>query len=202
MIAFVKGTIAQKGENYLVIENQGIGWLVYVPGSVIDACGSIDSQIKLHTWLFVREDQMTLYGFLTRDDLELFKLLITVNGIGPKGGLAILSVLSADELRFAILSGDSKTISKAPGVGKKTAEKMIIELKDKLKMPDLQEMVSGKETVSAVPDSDTRNEAVMALVALGYSQTEAYQAIQRVNASTEMDTETLLKLALKQMMTF
>lgn len=202
MIAFVKGTIAQKGVDHLVVENQGIGWLIFVPGSVIDACGGIDSQIKLHTWLFVREDQMTLYGFLTKDDLDFFKLLITVNGIGPKGALGILSVLSADELRFAILSGDSKTISKAPGIGKKTAEKMIIELKDKLKMPDLEDMVSDREQVSMAASADAKNEAVMALVALGYSQTEAYQALQKVDAAPDMDTETLLKLALKQMMTF
>ncbi len=202
MIAFIRGTIVQKGTDHLVIENQGIGWLVFVPGSVVDSCGGIDSQIILHTWLFVREDQMTLYGFLSREDLELFKLLITVNGIGPKGALGILSVFSSDAFRFAILSGDSKTISKAPGIGKKTAEKMIIELKDKLKMPELDEVVNDNASMINSADTNVRNEAVMALVALGYSQSESYKAIQNVNASSDMDTETLLKMALKQMMTF
>lgn len=144
---------------------------------------------------------MILYGFLSKDDLEIFKLLITVSGIGPKGGLAILSTLSADDLRFAILSGDSKAISKAPGIGAKTAQRVILDLKDKLSLEDafekkLENQASG---VAASMNSTVKNDAVMALNALGYSSTESLKAVSKVDITEDMDVEDVLKLALKNM---
>ena len=144
---------------------------------------------------------MILYGFLSKDDLEIFKLLITVSGIGPKGGLAILSTLPADDLRFAILSGDSKAISKAPGIGAKTAQRVILDLKDKLSLEDAFEKKLENQTSSAAVsmNSTVKNDAVMALNALGYSSTESLKAVSKVDITEDMDVEDVLKLALKNM---
>ena len=144
---------------------------------------------------------MQLFGFLTRDDMEVFKLIISVSGIGPKGGLSILSQLSADELRFAVFSGDARAISAAPGIGKKTAEKLILELKDKLKLEDVLE--HGEDT--SLPTADQtdmgiQSDAVQALTALGYGSTEALKAVKKVTITEEMQVEDVLKQALKNMM--
>ena len=134
---------------------------------------------------------MILYGFLSKDDLEIFKLLITVSGIGPKGGLAILSTLSADDLRFAILSGDSKAISKAPGIGAKTAQRVILDLKDKLSLEDaFEKKLENQASGAAVSmNSSVKNDAVMALNALGYSSTESLKAVSKVDITDDMDVE-------------
>ena len=144
---------------------------------------------------------MILYGFLSKDDLEIFKLLITVSGIGPKGGLAILSTLSADDLRFAILSGDSKAISQAPGIGAKTAQRVILDLKDKLSLEDaFEKKLENQASGAAVSmNSAVKNDAVMALNALGYSSTESLKAVSKVDITDDMDVEDVLKLALKNM---
>lgn len=144
---------------------------------------------------------MILYGFLSKDDLEIFKLLITVSGIGPKGGLAILSTLPADDLRFAILSGDSKAISKAPGIGAKTAQRVILDLKDKLSLEDaFEKKLENQASGAAVSmNSAVKNDAVMALNALGYSSTESLKAVSKVDITEDMDVEDVLKLALKNM---
>ena len=150
----------------------------------------------------VREDAMQLFGFLTREDLQVFKLLIGVSGIGPKGGLNILSQLSPDELRFAVLANDAKTIASTPGIGKKTAEKLIIELKDKFSVEDLlnQSTDANQNTPVHGGTNEVQAEAVQALVALGYGSTEAMKAVKRVNATEDISVEELLKLALKNMM--
>ena len=162
----------------------------------------IGDEKKIHTFLYVREDILQLYGFFSKDDLGMFKLLIGVNGVGPKGALGILSGISADELRFAVLSDDVKTISKAPGIGKKTAQKMILELKDKLKLEDAFEMklAHQQEEVAAGASDlrDSRQEAVEALVALGYSSADALRAVRKVPEEVQADdVEAILRAALK-----
>jgi Holliday junction DNA helicase RuvA len=143
---------------------------------------------------------MILYGFLTRDDMELFKQLISVSGIGPKGGLAILSTLDADDLRFAILSGDSKAIAKAPCVGAKTAQRVILELKDKLSLEEaFEKKTEHVQLQNASGNSLVKNDAVMALTALGYSSTESLKAVSAVAITEEMDVEDVLKAALKHL---
>ena len=186
MIAFVKGKIEDLSEENVVVDVGGVR-----PG--------MGGEVKLYTYTSVREDAFNLFGFLTRDELELFKKLITVNGIGPKGGLSILSVMSADELRFAIVSGDGAAIAKAPGIGKKTAERVILDLRDKVSLEDT--LIHKEMQVSALGGQDNHavNEAVEALTALGYSATDALQAVKKVPANDNMDVETLLKLALKNM---
>ena len=145
---------------------------------------------------------MQLFGFLTRDDLKVFKLLITVSGIGPKGALNILSQLSPDDLRFAVMANDAKTIASAPGIGKKTAEKLIIELKDKFDIQDVLNKASTGESVPTASDShsEIQSEAIQALVALGYGSTESMKAVKKVSMAEGMTVEELLKAALKNMM--
>lgn len=204
MIAFIQGELADAGKDTIVVACQGIGYEIQVPAAVAQKLPAIGSSVKIYTYMYVREDALGLFGFLTKDDLSVFKLLITVNGVGPKGALGILSTMSADELRLAILAEDVKAISKAPGVGAKTAKRMIIELKDKL---NLEEMITGADSddrTQAVGSaaSSAKEEAILALTALGYSNTEAVRAVRAVEDSDTMDSEMLLKQALKKIMLF
>ena len=204
MYAYIKGELAEKNIDHIVVEAGGIGYLIYVPAQSIDYLPDEGDQIKVYTYLYIREDAMVLYGFLTKDDLEIFKMLITVSGIGPKGGLGILSTLSADDLRFAILSGDSKTISKAPGIGAKTAQRVIIDLKDKMSLEEAFEkkLDNNADGVQKTLNSSIKNDAVMALSALGYSSAESLKAVSKVDIIDDMDVEDVLKLALKNMSSF
>lgn len=199
MISYIKGELVEVTENSIVLDHNGMGFSIMMPGSILDKLPPVGSELKVHTYLYVKEDILDLYGFLTRDDLKIFKLLITVNGIGPKGALAILSALSPDDLRFAVLAGDAKTISKAPGIGSKTAQKLIIELKDKLKIEDVLEG-DGEGYVPQDNMADTAAaEAVMALTSLGYSAADATRAVRMVENAQSMDSEAVLKAALKKL---
>lgn len=201
MIAFVKGKIDDIAEDNVVIDVGGIGYNIRISAETASLLPGINEEVKLYTYTCVREDMFSLYGFLTRDDLEIFKKLITVNGIGPKGGLAILSVISADDLRFAIISGDAAAISKAPGIGKKTAERVILDLKDKISLEDtlVHKEMFKPQAGGNLSDNHARNEAVEALIALGYSATDALHAVKNVQTDNDMDVEAILKLALKNM---
>lgn len=201
MIAFVRGTAADMTETSVIMETAGgIGYEIYMTGTDLGRI-HIGNEVKIHTYLQVREDAMVLFGFLNKDDLGMFKLLLVVNGVGPKAALGVLSAISADQLRFAILSDDVKTLSKAPGIGKKTAQKLILELKDKLNLEDAFEtkLAHESETAGAMPGdvADGRQEAVEALVALGYSSTDAMRAVRAVTDVPADDVEGLLKAALK-----
>lgn len=205
MIYYVKGELDTVTENMIVVENNGIGFEIMVPLSVVSNLPQTGNEVKIYTYTYVREDALQLYGFLTKDELAMFKLLITVSGIGPKGALGILSVMDADALRFAILADDAKSISKAPGIGSKTASKLILELKDKINFEDAVENVldSGKSAdVSQGNRSDAyagmaANEAIQALVALGYTSTEAVKAVKEVVITKDMTVEDILKAGLK-----
>ena len=201
MISFIRGLVADTTENSVILEAGGIGYEIFMTGSSIEQASRSEGKVKIHTYFNVREDAMQLYGFLSRDDLEMFRLLLNVNGIGPKAALGVLAGLTADELRFAVLSDDIKTISRAPGIGKKTAQKLILELKDKLKLEDAFEKKLAHEQEAADISSsvlhDGRQEAVEALVALGYSSTEAMKAVRKVTDVSPDDVEGLLKAALK-----
>ena len=199
MISFIRGLVADTTENAVILENNGIGYEIFMTGSSIEQVSRIDGEVKIHTYFQVREDAMQLYGFLSKDDLEMFRLLLNVNGIGPKAALGVLAGLTADELRFAVLSDDIKTISKAPGIGKKTAQKLILELKledaFEKKLAHEQEAAS----VSGFLIHDGRQEAAEALIALGYSSTDAMKAVRKVTDVSPDDVEALLKAALKQL---
>ena len=204
MIGYLKGEVAAICEDRIVLEVGGIGYNIFMPASSLDLIEGIGAFVKIYTYLLVREDAMQLYGFLTKDDLDLYKMLISVNGIGPKGALALLSVMTCDELRFAILAGDAKQIGKAPGIGPKTAQRVIIDLKDKIDVgitfdvgtdPSIKR--SDDNTLSGI-----REEAAQALVALGYSTTESYKAVRSVGTDPSDDVESVLKKALSLMSKF
>lgn len=194
MIAYLKGTVAELAEDHLVLDVRDVGYLVYISGETFRRMPQPGETALLYTYQHVQEDVLALYGFLRRDELELFRKLLTVNGIGPKGGLGILSVLDADALRFAILTGDSKTLAKAPGIGAKTAQRLILELRDKLG----QEAPLPEQPSPAGPKpSGAAAEASEALTALGYGAAEALAAVRQAETSPEMSTEELLRAALK-----
>lgn len=198
MISYVKGPLAERFENGVVIETGGVGLEIYVPLTVLEGLPGIGEEIKLYTYFQVREDAMCLYGFLSRPDLQIFKQLIGVNGIGPKAALGVLSALSPDELRAAILTGDSKAITKAPGVGAKTAQRIILDLKDKIDAADLiPSQFSSKEPFPAL--GGVTKEAEEALAALGYSPAEAGRAVGKVELTDTMTAEEVLKAALKHL---
>lgn len=202
MYSYIKGELVEILEDSIVVENHGIGYNIRIPGSILDSLEGIGQSVKIYTYTYVREDAMLLYGFLTRDDLNVFKLLLGVSGIGPKGALAILSVMTPDDLRFAVLSEDDKTIAKAPGIGKKSAQRLIIELKDKMSLEDAFALKSEHEAVKQAEGSlkhAVKNEAVQALVALGYSSAEAMKAVNAVEVTDETTVEEVLKASLKQM---
>jgi len=201
MIAYVKGIIDSITDDTVVVEVGGIGYNVRISASTAALLPGIGHEVKMYTYTLVREDAFSLYGFLTRDDLEIFKKCITVNGIGPKGALAILSIMDAGALRIAIVSGDSKAIAKAPGIGAKTAERLILDLKDKVSIEEaLYGGMDGMTSVAVVSALEPQvKEAIEALVALGYSQSEASKAVSSITNANEMDAGALLKIALKNL---
>lgn len=199
MYAYFIGKIAYMQADSVVMEVNNIGYNIKVSAQTIQNLGHMSGEVKLYTYTYVKEDAFSLFGFLTREELELFKKMITVNGIGPKGALAILSTMSVDTLRFAILSGDAKSIAKSPGIGAKTAERLIIDLKDKISADEVFALNTG-ETVSIAQTSElpAKKEAIEALTALGYSATDAIKAVNQVECNKDTSTEEILKLALKK----
>ena len=201
MISFIRGTVADLTENSAIIESNCIGFEINMTVNAL-AQLHIGQEVNLHTYFQVR-DAMVLYGFFNKDDLQVFKLLLGVNGVGPKAALGVLAGITADELRFAVLSDDVKTLSKAPGIGKKTAQKLILELKDKLSLEEAFEQKLANEQAQATTAAagagmtDARQEAVEALVALGYSSTDALRAVRKVTDVEPTDVEGILKAALK-----
>lgn len=202
MIAYVNGKLEDITVDNAVIDVNGIGYNVKISADTAARLPGIGEPVKLYTYTCVREDAFQLYGFLSRSDLEIFKRLITVNGIGPKGGLAILSVMDGDDLRYAIMSGDAKAISKAPGIGAKTAQRVILDLKDKISIDDVlinREIADTAAGNSLKIDTPQKKEAIEALVSLGYGQTESAKAVNSIEGIEEMDSGAVLKAALKKM---
>lgn len=199
MIGFVQGKVDAISEDNVVIDTGGIGYNVRISAKTAQELPGIGQEVRLYTYTSVREDGISLFGFLSRDSLDIFKKIITVNGIGPKGGLAVLSVMSADELKFAIISGNAQAITKAPGIGKKTAERVILDLKDKISVEDTQIRKEISSYDGLPQTGKAQSEAVEALTALGYSATEALHAVRQIEHAEEMDVEAILKLALKNM---
>lgn len=204
MIAFVEGVLKYTAPGVAVVDCGGVGYEVMIPLSDSDRLPPIGSDVTLYTMLSVSENSgITLYGFTSRDDLDFFKLLINVNSIGPKSAQNILSSIDADTLRFAILSEDVKTISKAPGIGKKTAERIVLELKDKITLDE----AFGKKTESVNEGAGlgaelnaAKEDAVLALIALGYSRTESLQAVRKVEINENSTVDTILSDSLKYLM--
>ncbi|HAR92087.1 MAG TPA: Holliday junction branch migration protein RuvA [Eubacterium sp.] len=191
MVSYVSGIVEYVDTEKVVVDNHGIGISVFMTNDDLSVIGE-GEEVKLHTYFNVKEDAMQLYGFLNRENLEMFKLLLTVNKVGPKIALGILSTCPGDLLKMSIVSGDSKTIASSPGVGAKTAERIVLELKDKIEIDGVEDFVP--ENGSA--DSSLSNDVVDALVELGYSKSEAISAVKRIDETEDMSVEVMLKKAL------
>lgn len=198
MIRYVKGMLALVEEDGIIIEAGGIGYRIRVSAMTLSALPRIGNTVQLYTYLQVREDAFSLFGFLSSEELSLFEQLIGVSGVGPKAALSILSVLSANDLKFAILSEDAKAISRAPGIGAKTAQRVVMELKDKISLDSaFEERIGG--AVSTGAQSAAAEDAILGLTALGYSAQEAARAVRAIPDAQTLDTETLIKQALKSL---
>ncbi len=200
MIQYIRGELASVESDRIVVDVGGVGYGIFMSPDTFALLPPLGEEVKIYTYLNVKEDALQLFGFLTRDDLEIFRLLIGVSGVGPKAGQAVLSELSANDLRFAVLSEDVKAIASAPGIGKKTAEKIILELKDKLNVEDALESSSEGSSAFHAADSVEQSivsDAVEALVSLGYGNTDALKAVQSVTITEDMTSNELLKQALK-----
>ena len=198
MYAYFIGKIACMQADSIVLEVNNVGYNIRVSAQTIQNLSQFAGEVKIYTYTYVKEDALSLFGFLTREELELFKMMLTVNGIGPKGALSILSTLSVDTLRLAIMSGDAKSIAKSPGVGAKSAERLIIDLKDKISVEDVfATNVSENSQIVLPQEIPAKKEAIEALTALGYSATDAVKAVNSVVCGPEDTTEDILKSALK-----
>ncbi len=208
MISFIYGEVFEILEDSVVLDVGGMGYQVFAPGNVLASLPRVGEDVRLYTYLNVNlqggSDVLQLYGFLTRDDLAMFRLCIGVSGIGPKAALGLLGTLPPDQLRFAILAEDVKAISRAPGIGPKTAKKLIVELKDRLSLQEAVDLRAAHAAGETLPSMSAAaaDEAVQALVALGYSASDALRAVKKVVASPEEDTEAVLKKALRILTTF
>lgn len=192
MFAFIQGTLQYAFKDYLIIEAQGVGYKVFTAHSTLCQLPLIGEKVKIHTHLHVREDAMMLYGFMTPEELQLFELLITVSGIGPKVALGVLSSIRLSEFSLLVMSGDAKGLTKAPGIGLKTAQRIILDLKDKInsQQPELE------LTVPAAQENPVQSEAVSALMVLGYGTEEASKAIEAIY-TTSLPLEQIIKKALQ-----
>lgn len=201
MIGYLRGEIAYISTELLILDVGGVGYNVRINEQFASKLPEIGSEIKVYTYTYVKEDAFLLYGFQSEDELTLFKQLIGVSGIGPKGALAILSVMSANDLRFAIYTGDAKAIAKAPGIGGKTAERVILDLKDKISIEDSLNDLSSDADISTSQcisgDKEMKKDAIEALAALGYSRADAISAVNKVLKDDATTTEEVLKKALK-----
>ncbi len=201
MFAYIRGTLADIDGNMVIVENNGIGYGISSSMNTIGQLPAVGSEVKLFTKLVPKEDSLTLYGFYAKEELKMFELLLCVSGIGPKGALAILGTMSVSDIQFAVAGGDSKAFAAAPGVGKKTAERIIIDLKDKVDIIGAFEakITSDLSGAKQAPSTSVKEEVLEALVALGYSPSNAARALDKMTITESTSTEQLLSDTLKQM---
>ena len=198
MIGFLRGILAEKGDGYIVIDVNGVGYQVFVPANSTAYLNAEGEEVLVHTSMIVREEEMSLYGFSGKGELDAFKKLIGISGVGPKAALSILSAFTLDQLKQAIVFEDAKALQRANGIGKKSAERIVLELKDKFTAaaPDGSYLDAGAADVIA--EQGGRGEAISALVALGYSRGEAASALAQI-PDNDLTTEEYIKRALKNL---
>lgn len=198
MISYIRGVLSEINEDTIIVEtNGGIGFEIFVSTYTINLLPPIGSEVLVHTILSHKEDAMELYGFYSKDELKIFKLLLKVNGVGNKSALSITSTFSPDDLRFAILGEDFKAISKAPGIGAKTAQRIVLELKDKI---DLLEAFENKiSSTTSVKSNDVKQEAMLALTALGYSSSMVMKVLNSIEVDDNTDCDELISEVLRQL---
>ena len=191
MYYYIKGTLVQKSDNYIVVDANGVGYMIYTSLNSMQNTGEIGKKITIYTYLHVREDVMDVFGFTTIEEKNMFMQLISVSGVGPKAALSILSVTTPAKFAVAVITNDVKTITKASGVGPKMAQRVILELKDKMKTDELE---IDLEDESDDILSDNRSEAISALVVLGYSSNDAQKAVKGIDGT--LSVEEIIKKAL------
>lgn len=196
MFNYIRGTLVQKGKDYVVVDNHGIGYYLAVPVSVPAKLQGNGEEIKLYTYMAVREDDISLYGFLQAEDLGLFKMLISVSGIGPKAALGVLSTLSSAEFYLAVMHENVKSLTRVPGVGEKSAKRLIVELKEKVAALGASDVVMAPVLTTS---GSFYQDALEALLSLGYNGTEAQSALQTVSGYEQLRTEELLRKALARL---
>ena len=196
MYAYITGTIVEKNNEGIIIENNGIGYNIFMPKSKIDIIPDEGMEARIFTYTLVREDAFLLYGFAKREELNIFRKLISVSGIGPKGALSILSTLTVEELVIALANRDAAAISKAPGVGKKSAERLVIDLNDKVSKEEIEISIDGVDKPSDDMTS-AMNEAIEAMLALGFSAKISKEAVEDAAKRANNDTSSILREALK-----
>ena len=191
MIAYIKGTVGQILDQSVIIENQGIGYIIGASPVTLSKLPPVGESAKIYTFLQVKEDDLSLFGFLNQEEIRLFRMLISISGIGPKVAMSVLAVMSPDQIMSAIANQDSMAFSKVPGVGKKTAQRITLELQDKIKL-------QGQENILAVAGQE-KQDAIEALLTLGYSRSESLKAVLAV-AAEDMQTDEIIRLALRKIM--
>lgn len=200
MITYLRGQVVSVSEKRLVLDVNHVGFQVGISARDAANMPPEGEEVRIFTYMSVREDAISLFGFLNEEDLEIYKLLIGAPGIGPKGGLGILSAFSAPQIKLAVISDDAQTLTKAPGIGPKTAKKLILELKDKISAMDVTAALSdgGNEASSGGTFAAAKEEAVQIMVALGFSRSEAVGAVRRAKLEEGMDADQILTAALKE----
>ncbi|ERK30637.1 Holliday junction branch migration protein RuvA [Clostridium intestinale] len=199
MYEYIRGLHKGINKDYIVVENNGIGYKIFTSGSTLAKLPKLDEEVTIYIQQIVREDFIGLYGFLSREELDMFNILLTINGVGAKAALSLLSISTVDNLKYAIMIGDEKHVVRAPGIGKKTAQRVILELKDKFKADEL---LDNKDASMDIDMNNIYanniNEALSALMALGYTEKEAQKALS--NADVDKSVEEIIKECLKMLM--
>lgn len=194
MIAYVKGKLDTKTNTFVVIDVQGIGYRVFMPAKSIDSLGEVGQVVKVYTHYYVREDNISLYGFSSNEELRMFELLISVSGVGAKSAITMLSEINPSSFALAVITDDVSKLVKIPGVGKKTAARIILELKDKLKTEDSIEQT--EEVSTAIEKDNNAVEAIAALQVLGYTRKEIEKVFEKIDTKN-LELEEIIKVALK-----
>lgn len=200
MYEYIKGNYIGINKDYIIVENNGFGYKIFTSGATMSSMPKIGEDVLLYLEQIVREDFIGLYGFDSREELQMFKMLIGISGVGPKAALSLLSISRINNLKYSIMMGDEKHLCRAPGIGKKTAGRIILELKDKLKPDELVEGVEGEEGFETVDTAyaNTVSETLGALLSLGYSEKEAETALSKVDKTETL--ENMIKSCLKVLM--
>ena len=196
MFAYIKGSLEQKSNNYVVIDVGGIGYKIFMATKAIEALGEIGKAVKVHTHYYVREDNISLYGFNTNEELRMFELLLQVSGIGAKSAIAMLSEISPSSFALAVISDDISQLVKIPGIGKKTAARIVLELKDKLKTEEA--ITKTEEVKLSITNEEETSEAIAALQVLGYTKREIEKALENVDTKN-LQLEEIIKQGLKNL---
>lgn len=200
MFAYIRGTLQNKQSDFIVLESNGIGYKIFTSLSTLNDLGAFGDEIIIYTHLYVREDIINLYGFGSKEELSMFELLISVSGVGPKAAISLLSCISPSKFSLAVVTDDVKTLTKAPGIGNKMAQRIILELKDKIKKENITDTGSKFDVADGKGDTKV-SEAISALMVLGYTSSEASKAVSS-SYTEDMDLEDIIKNSLKALGSF